>query len=279
MKHLSKVLPLVIFAFGCLNSSHAWAEPEPGEELFIFRLGYFFPAFDTKLRVNNDQLGKGDEVNAENDLGLDSYENIIRGDIVWRMSERNRLSLEYFQFKRTGDRSISRQIQIGDQIYPVGATLSTRFTFDVIPIMWSYSYVKTDQWEASVGAGLQWSKIHLKIDGSASLSGISGSREASADANAPLPLINADVKYYIFPVWSVGAGAAAFTYKLGASNMDLQGNVLSAVVDTDWWFSKYVGVGAAINWFYIGVDVEGAKWNGEFNYQYWGPQLYLSGRF
>ncbi|MNL56479.1 hypothetical protein D3C87_1799790 [compost metagenome] len=59
----------------------------------------------------------------------------------------------------------------------------------------------------------------------------------------------------------------------------MQGTVYSAAINTDYWFSQYVGAGLAINAFAIDVDVAGAKWNGNFNYQYWGPQIYLSGRF
>ncbi len=257
----------------------ASADPTPGEEMFIFHLGYFLPSFDTKLRVDNSTLGRGDEVNLENDLGLDVEETTIRGDVMWRMSEHNRLTLGVFNFNRTGTKTLNRQIQIGDQIYPVGATLNTNFNFTVIPISWSYAFVKNSTWEVGAGAGLQWSQINFKVDGSASLSGISGSREATASANAPLPLLGFDAKYYIFPTWSVGTNLGVFAYKIAASNMTMQGNVVNATISTDWWFTTYIGAGAAVNWFYVGVDMQGSKWSGDFNYQYLGPQLYLAGRF
>ncbi|WP_413575277.1 hypothetical protein ACLVWU_13305 [Bdellovibrio sp. HCB290] len=259
--------------------STAQAVPINGEEQFIFKLGYFLPSFDTTLRVNNEQLGRGDEVSLENELGIDREETTIRGSVMWRISERNKLSLDIFNLNRSGTKTINRQIQIGDQIYPVGASLTSKFTFTIIPIAWSYAFIKNSDWEVSAGAGLQWSVINLKIDGSASLSPISTSREATADANAPLPLINADMKYYINPDWNVGANIGAFTYKVGAANMTMQGDILSAGASTEWWFTDYFGVGGAVNWFYIGVTVDGSKWDGEFNYTYFGPQAYLSARF
>lgn len=270
------VFVALVFQFS-FQTAHA--EPEPGEEMFIFHLGYFLPSFDTKLRVDNNTLGRGDEVNLEKDLGLDVEETTIRADAMWRMSEHNRLTLGVFNFNRTGTRVIDRQIQIGDQIYPVGATVNTNFNFTVIPIAWSYAFIKNSTWEVAAGAGLQWSQINFKADGSASLSGISGSREATASANAPLPLLGIDAKYYIFENWSVGSNLGVFAYKIGASNMTMQGNIVNATISTDWWFTTYVGAGAALNWFYVGVDVQGSKWSGDFNYQYLGPQLFLSGRF
>lgn len=277
MKNKSVVKLVLLFSL-VLSPTLGHADPEPGEEMFIFHLGYFLPSFDTKLRVNND-AGQGDDVNAEDDLGLDSQETIIRGDVTWRISPRNRLTLGYFNFGRTGTRTIDKEIEIGDEIYPVGATLDTDFNFTVIPISYYFSFYKSDELEFGAGLGLQWSVITLDIEGSASAGNLDGNREARADASAPLPLLGVDLKYYIFPTWSVGGNIGAFAYKVGAGNMTMQGNVYSAAINTDYWFSEYVGAGLAINAFAIDVDVAGAKWNGNFNYQYWGPQVFLSGRF
>ena len=276
-KFLRNLVTVLILAF--LSAQQVKAEPLPGEELFIFHMGYFLPAFDTRFGLNSAALGKGDEVSAEDDLGLDANESIFRGDVTWRMSERNRLNVGYFRFARTGSREIDRQIQIGDEEYPVGATLESDFSFTVIPISYYYSFVKTDEWEVGGGAGLQWSSMHLKIIGSASLNNLDGSRDATGDADAPMPLLAMDAKYYIFPTWSVGTNLGAFVYKIGASNMTFQGSVYSVAVNTDYWFSTYVGIGAAVNWFKFNIDVDSAKWDGSFNYQYWGPQAYLSARF
>ncbi|WP_413584855.1 hypothetical protein [Bdellovibrio sp. HCB274] len=270
---------LLIFSILLTASYNAQAVPLNGEESFIFRLGYFLPSFDTNLRVNNDQLGRGDEVNLEKELGIDAEETTIRGSVMWRISERNKLTLDVFNLNRTGTKTINREIQIGDQIYPVGASLTSKFNFTIIPISWSYAFIKNPDWEVSAGAGLQWSVINLKIDGSVSTSPISTSREATADANAPLPLLGIDMKYYINPDWNVGANLGAFTYKVGAANMTMQGDILSAGASTEWWFSDYIGAGIAANWFFIGVTVDGSKWDGEFNYTYFGPQAFLSARF
>ncbi|MNT47509.1 hypothetical protein D3C72_1842310 [compost metagenome] len=61
--------------------------------------------------------------------------------------------------------------------------------------------------------------------------------------------------------------------------MDFQGTILNATVNGDWWFSDYFGAGVAVNWFGFDIDVEAKRWNGNLNYQYLGPQIYLTGRF
>ena len=48
---------------------------------------------------------------------------------------------------------------------------------------------------------------------------------------------------------------------------------------TEYWFFHNVGLGAAINWFSLDVDVDDKDWRGVLDYQYWGPQVYLAVRF
>jgi hypothetical protein len=250
-----------------------------GEELFIFQLGYFLPSFDTNLRVDNANISRGDDVNLEKDLGYEHNETTILGSVTWRISERNRLSLGYFAFHRNGHRSLEKEISIGDEVYPIGAELDSSIHLTVIPISYSYSFLKTDTWEVAGTAGLQWSTITFDATGSTSLGGSGSDARVRADALAPLPLIGVDANYYVAPRWTIGGNVGVFTYKIGASNMAFQGTIINATVNTDWWFSNYVGAGAAINWFSFNVNVDSSKWDGKFNYQYLGPQIYLVGRF
>lgn len=279
MKHIQRIFLIMGLLYNCCIPSVSQAQVPPGEETFLFHLGYFLPSFDTKLSVNNDTLGAGDEVNVEDDLGIDANETIIRSDITWRMSPRNRLSLGYFAFNRTGEKVLNRQIQIGDEIYPVAATLNTSLKFTVVPIYYYFSFIKTADLEFAGGLGLQWSTIKFAVDGSLSLGGADPSREVAATADAPMPLLSLDLSYYTNPQWRLGGNLGVFAYKVGASNMNYQGNVATLALNTDYWFSTYVGAGLALNWFAFDVDVKSGRWNGTFNYQYWGPQIYLSAKF
>lgn len=280
MKVSRRTLPLLATLILCLQSHTAFAQGAfPGEETFLFQLGYFLPSFDTKLRVDETSGSRGDEVNLEDDLGLTPETDTIWGSATWRISPHNRVSVGYYGFRRGEDHVLNEEVTIGDETYPVGATLSTSLNFTVIPITYSYSFIKDDVWEFAGTLGLQWSTITFDANGSATVGGTGADANARADAVAPMPLVGLDLTYYIFPEWSVGAAVSAFTYKLGAANMDFQGNIASVNVNTDWWFSTYVGAGLAVNWFSFNVDVEGSKWKGLFNYQYLGPQIYLTARF
>lgn len=120
---------------------------KPGEERFFLAAGAFLPSFDTRLRVDNKELGIGDEVDLEKDLGLNEEETVFWGSGYWRFASCHRLSLSYFQFKRDASAIAQQDIEIDDEIFPVGATLASEFKIQVVPIAYSYSLVKRSKLE------------------------------------------------------------------------------------------------------------------------------------
>ena len=67
--------------------------------------------------------------------------------------------------------------------------------------------------------------------------------------------------------------------KYGKDTTNVEGDVLSARVEGEYRFSRHWGVGMAIDTFRIDVEASSGSWQGGLNYQYWGPQLYLKGRY
>ncbi|WP_413291169.1 hypothetical protein [Bdellovibrio sp. HCB337] len=261
------------------TSLPANAQIAPGDEKFLIHIGYFLPSFTTKLGIASDTLGRGDEVSIEDDLGLDTTQNVVRTDVSWRFAEKHRVELGYFVFNRNGEKTLTRELQIGDEVFPVSATINTSFKFQIVPFYYYYSFIKTPEMELAGGLGLQWSTMKASIIGSSSLGNEDASRDAEATADGPLPLISADFVYYFNPKWDFGVNIGLFSYKTAQVNKTYQGNVATATISTDYWFADNFGVGAALNWFALDVDVEARLWNGTMNYQYWGPQLFLSAKF
>lgn len=57
------------------------------------------------------------------------------------------------------------------------------------------------------------------------------------------------------------------------------GGLLSLGVKTEYWLFNNFGIGAAVNYFKLNAGVDDYEWAGELDYQYWGPQIYVSVRF
>jgi hypothetical protein len=251
----------------------------PGQERWTFMLGAFLPAFKTEMQVDNDQLGSGDRVDLGRDLGVDQDTSGGWFGAEWRFAPRHRVGFTYSRFTLRGDRTLDRNLQIGDEVFPAGATVSSSLRLEIAPITYSYSLLKRPQDELAITAGLHWSRLRFQAEGSASLSTVDLSRDANAKANVPLPLLGLRYDYHFGPRWSAGASLAAFALKFGESTWNFEGSLYSARLHGEYRFARNFALGAALDGFRVKVDVSRSDWNGGFDYGYFGPQIYLTARF
>jgi len=149
MKSLSRLLFAFVLICGCLfpNTGKAGEWINPGEERFLFVGGVFLPSFDNSVRVDNANLGIGDEIDLQDDLGFDDSQTTFYGSAFWRFFPRHRLGVGYFRFKENSSATAQRNLQIGDEIFPVGASLFSEFKFEIFPIHYSYSFIKSEKME------------------------------------------------------------------------------------------------------------------------------------
>ena len=251
---------------------------QPGQEKFKLMLGGFLPAFNTDVQVDNAD-DAGDDVDLGDDLGVDQDESGGWFGFEWRIAERHRLGATYSSFTMTGRRDIDRQIEIGDEIYPVNATITTEHQIELIPITYSYSFINNESNEFAVTAGVNWNQITLSLTGSSSLSNEDLTATASASADLPLPVFGVRYDHHFSDKWSVGASAAFFAIEFAEETFDGSGSIVSARAYAEYRFADRFGAGVAIDGFKLDFEAEKTRWTGEYVLDYWGPQLYVTARF
>jgi hypothetical protein len=254
-------------------------DPRPGEEHVVLSLGAFLQEFETDLRVDNDGGAVGDDVDLESDLDLESEKSIAWGDLTWRFAPRHRIGLTAFRFTRLGSASAEDDLTIGDEIYPAGASVETEFKFQVMALLYSYSFIKREKHEFSGTFGLHWFDIDLGFEGSASLGSEDASADAGADAVAPLPLLGVRYDYHITPRWTLGFLGEVLAIEFESDATNFSGKVWNVRASAEYRFLRCFGAGIAFNEFGIDVDVDDSGWAGAFNYSYFGPQVYVLARF
>jgi hypothetical protein len=258
--------------------THAGDWINPGEETFTISGGVFLPSFDTSAQVDTS-LGIGTGVNLEDDLGLTSDETIFWGDASWRFARKHRLTLAYFGFTRDASAVANRELTIGDETFPVGAGLSTEFKLQIVPIAYTYSFMNEDKYEFGASLGVHWYTMELSVLGSASLNNLDADFSVSADANAPMPLLGLFFDYYFTPKWSAGLHGQFFALDLDDDTFSFSGSVVNLRLNTEYWVFNNLGLGVAVNWFKLDVDLDDSDWKGSVDYEYWGPQIYATIRF
>jgi hypothetical protein len=253
---------------------------KPGEEMFRIDAGAFLASFDTTLRIDNDAVpGDGTEINLEDDLNYDdsSYTYLFGG--YWRFAKRHRLYASYFVFDRDSSARLNKELVIDDTIYPVDAGVASEFNLKIIPIAYGYSFINNEKHELTGILGLHWYQAEFRITGDALAGPVAVDESAFADADVPLPVIGFSYEYRFTERWTAGALAQAFYLKASGSSLDFTGSLVNVGVKTEYWIFNNVGIGGAVNYFNLNVDVEDGNWKGALDYKYFGPQIYVSVRF
>ena len=251
----------------------------PGQERLTLMLGAFLPAFKTKLRVDNAQLGEGDNVDLGHDLGAEQDSSGGWFGAEWRFATRHRIGLTYSRFTLSGERTIDQPLQIGDEVFPVGATVSSALRLEIAPLTYSYSVRKREDSELALTVGIHASRLRLGVAGSASAGTQDASNDVATKANVPLPLLGVRYDHHFSERWSAGGSLALFALKFGKDTFNFEGELWSARLHVEYRFARNFAVGAALDGFQVSAEVSQSQWNGGFDYGYWGPQLYLTARF
>jgi len=251
---------------------------KPGDERFKLVAGWFLPAFNTDVRI--DESGTtGDRIRLGDDLGVDEDQSGALLGFEWRFAERHRLSASYSSFSQSGTRTIDREIHIGDEDYPINATINTKWSLDLIPITYSYSFIQNDSNELAGTFGVHWDKFSLSLHGTTSLSDDDINADTSSSADLPLPLIGIRYDHHFSDNWSAGAAASFFSIEFGEDQLDAKGSLYNFRAYTEYRFAGRYGAGLAIDAFKLKVEADKPRLTGEYKYDYWGPQIYLIARF
>lgn len=249
-----------------------------GEERFKFIAGWFLPAFNTDVRLDGE-TGQGDEVSLGDDLGLDEDQSGALLGFEWRFADRHRLSANWSQFSQNATRVIDRDITIGDQVFPLNAEMRTSWSIDLIPITYSYSFIKNDNNELAGTFGIHWDSISMNFRGTWLETGNEVTASSDHSADLPLPLIGLRYDHHFSDTWSAGVAASYFTIEFGSSTLDADGSLYNGRAYAEYRFQGRYGAGLALDYFKLDVEASKSSLQGEYVYDYWGPVLYFTARF
>ena len=265
------VAALSLAATGLLGGASAQATDRAIE----LRGGWFFPQFNTDLRVDSN-LGVGTNINLEDDLGLESSAHTWFAGLQWRFFARHRLAVEYWKSERSSTHTLNKSITVEDENYAAGATISTTFNLEMVPVSYSYSFIKTDRHELAASIGVHWSRLEFGLAGNlnTAVGGVAqddGNASVSTSPDLPLPLIGADYGFKINDDWKLSTRAGYFSMNIN----DIDGSLIAAGIETEYWFSKHVAAGAGVDYFRLDVSANVDDFRGDAQYSYIGPKAFL----
>ena len=267
MKEGIRAVLLMLSVFTCVPT-HAASDPW-GDSPFTVQLGGFRADVETTVRLDSTTLGRGTEINFENDLGVKDSKTLPEFSFLWRINPRHGIEGSYVTLNRSGSRTLSRTIQFGDVIYAGSTTVNSKFDSDVFRVAYRYSPINDKGNELALLLGAHYTTFDTAISSSL------GSLSESAALDIPLPTIGARGSVRLADNWRVTGFGQLMQLKVG----DYDGSLVNLGAGIEWMFLRQAYLGLGYSYYRYDLESEKNDARGEFTYRFSGPALYLGFSF
>lgn len=234
---------------------------------FKFSAGAFFPTNNTQVEVGTNDGQFGDMIDFEKDLGFNKNSTSFTGSFEWRISRRSRLGTEFFYLKRTSTKTLQRDIEFGENTYPVNARVSAFMDNQIARIYYGYAFISKPKYEigALIGAHVLFGDVGLRLEGQTQAIEV----KDNFDFTAPLPDLGLWAEVVLAKKWGLYVNTNYFALKVN----DIDGRILSYNISVLYNVYKNFSLTAGYTGLNIRVDAEKERLNGYFKWGYNGPTI------
>jgi len=240
-----------------------WSAPPalPTDEWFVLKLGGIVNRFDSKVRVDGEGR-RGTEINLEGN-NLDKSLASFEGAFTWRIAKKHRVDFEFYSAERSGSRDYSTTVDIGDESFPLGATVGVTSNSFVTNVNYRYSFIQEPELEVAALAGIYYGKIEYDINASGtSGGGVQRTFQKSYSTDIPLPMLGATVDWYPSRHWRFNARIQGIKADLD----EIDGHAFLVSGSVEYMISRGFGVGMRYSYTDVEVDAAGGSFLGNINW-------------
>jgi hypothetical protein len=233
---------------------------------FRLSLGGYLPTTSTTIRVDDPDGVNGTKLDAEDDLGLRERETLPWLDMRVRLSRRNLIDFTYYDLSRSGTQTLQGEIVFEGETYPVSTEVDSFFDTKIARIAYGYSFLKDNKRELGLLAGLHVTQIKVGINET------TGGQSSRAEGTAPLPTLGIQGSVELPKRWRFRGWGQLFALDFE----DFKGSLVNVTATVEHDTFKHVGFG--FGWSYFGFDLEAdsSDLDGEFEYNFGGPNFYMN---
>lgn len=234
---------------------------------FKVTAGAFFPVNNTEVEVGSNNGNFGNLIDFEKDLGFNKSSVSFMGTFECRISRRSRLGAEYYYLSRSATKTLQKEIEFGDHVYPVDATVSAFMDNHIARITYSYAFISKPKYEigALIGAHVLFGDVGMRLEGAT----IEAEYKDNFDFTAPLPDIGLFGEFVLGRKVGLYANINYFAIKIN----DFDGRLLSYNLSVLYNVYQNFSLTAGYTGLNIRVDVEKERLNGFFKWGYNGPTI------
>jgi len=276
------VVSILALTFAPLSHAEEKAEPPkekaetPFQDKLMIRGGwaYVFGA-TANVAVGGPVLGVGTNIDFTQTLGGDTSTNAFRIDTLYRFNERHALGFSWYRVGLSGDKTLTEQIQIHDQVVAAGAFTQTSLSFNTYRLIYNYSFYRTDKAELAFSPGLYMMKTKFNFVGAATVNNTAGSAViVNEQLTVPLPSVGLIANYNITPKFQFQSRYDFFYLSLGAYS----GSMFELYAGLEYRVIQHLALGAAYDRLQADLRADGHQGftaNFSYNLAYFYASVYL----
>lgn len=240
----------------------------PITDHFSARAAFYSPAMNTNLRVDptNAPPGvTGTPVNGESDLGLPDKMHQGRVEFMFRMRDRNKVRLDYFEADRSGTAVLNRDVVFGNETFLAGSETQSSLDWKQFDITYTYSFIRSERFEVGTGIAVYF----LQADAIGFVPATNQRQEVSAAT--PFPALPLDFVWVISGRWAVTAHGAYLRAHLAG----FDGWYVDYQADAQYRWSRDFSLGVGWAAIRTSLDRSGGVNPGTFAMSATGPQAFF----
>jgi hypothetical protein len=248
-----------------IASSKKHENPSPITDRFYVRGTFFWPSATTNFRVDASNGALGTLANGERDFGLPGRLHQGRIEMMFRMRERNKLRVNFFETDRSGAQRLSRQILFGNLIFNPGDLVTSSLDYRSFDLTYTYSFIHRDWLEVGTGLAVHFLQAEAR--------GAVRARQLSQDVSGAgaFPTIPIEVTWRIWRGFSLTAHAQYF--HLAAGNFE--GSLSDYHGDLQYRIKPNFAVGAGYSIIRTALDLKESTFPGQFRLNVHGPEAFF----
>lgn len=250
---------------------HRETSLSPISDHFYARAAYYSPQMRTNLRVDPSNAAPGQigtALNAEHDLGLPEKLHQGRVEFMFRLRERSKVRVDYFEADRSGSQVLANDIVFNNATFLAGEVANTSLDWKQFSITYTYSFLRNERFELGTGLAVYFLQLNAVMTQQPPFA--IGLRQEVSAAD-PFPALPLDFVWRISTRWSATARGAYLKATLNGFHgwyADLQEDVQYR------WNPNFV-VGLGYSSIRTSLNREGGSYPGSFQMSASGPELFI----
>ncbi|HXZ60180.1 MAG TPA: hypothetical protein VEG26_08330 [Steroidobacteraceae bacterium] len=236
----------------------------------FYILGAFYsPVVHTNVRIDPTTGVPpgtlGTPVNAERDLGLPSRLHQGRVEFMFRLRERNKLRVEYYEADRSATQQLANNIVFGDQTFLAGQVVQSSVNWRTFGLTYTYSLYRSDRFEVGTGLGVFF--MEAETMGAVPATGQATDKSAAE----PLPTLPLDLTWCISRRFSVTARGNYVKAALNGFN----GSYTELHGDLQYRWNPYFSLGVGFTSMRLDLSGDANTVPGVVDMSFKGPEAFI----